>query len=64
MMNAHEFRRLSKVIIAYCGCNELPGLLCLGRFKHASGIRRYQGKNLNIREDSLVRLHNIRMMYK
>jgi hypothetical protein len=37
VMNAHEFGCLSKVIIAYCGCNELPGLLRLGGTKHASG---------------------------
>jgi hypothetical protein len=36
-MNAHEFGCLSKVIIAYCGRNELPGLLCLGETKHVSG---------------------------
>jgi hypothetical protein len=37
IMNAHEFGCLSKVIIPYCGRNELPGLLCLGGIKHPSG---------------------------
>jgi len=36
-MNAHEFGCLSKVIIAHCGRNELPGLTRLRDIKHASG---------------------------
>ncbi len=30
-MNTHEFGCLSKVVIAYCGRNELPRLSCLRR---------------------------------
>ena len=35
-MDTHEFGSLSKVVIAHCRCNELPGLLRLCRNRNAS----------------------------
>jgi len=37
IMNTYEFGCLSKVVIPYCGRNELPGLLRLCGIRKASG---------------------------